>query len=136
LSLALSWLTAVDKIRAICRRYQVRELACDVFHWARTFQVLDDEGLPVMEFPQTPARMTPASTRFSDAVVNRTLTHDGDPQLARHVGNAVIREDSRGARLAKEHRHSRRRIDACVAAVTAVHRAAELAGASEPSIYL
>ena len=69
-------------------------------------------------------------------MVNRTLTHDGDPQLARHVGNAVIHEDSRGARLAKEHRHSRRRIDACVAAVMAVHRAAALAGASEPSIYL
>jgi len=51
-----------DKIRAICRRYQVRELAWDVFRWARTFQVLDGEGLPVMEFPQTPARMTPAST--------------------------------------------------------------------------
>ena len=29
-----------------------------------------------------------------------------------------------------------RRIDAAVAAVMAVHRAAELAGASEPSIYL
>jgi phage terminase large subunit-like protein len=69
----------------------VRELACDVFRWALTFQVLDGEGLPVMEFPQTPA-----STRFYEAVVNRTLTHDGDPQLARHVGNAVIREDSRG----------------------------------------
>jgi phage terminase large subunit-like protein len=125
-----------DKIRAVCRRYQVRELACDVFRWARTFQVLDGEGLPVLEFPQTPARMTPATTRFYEAVVNHTLTHDGDPQLARHVGNAVIREDSRGARLAKEHRHSRRRIDACVAAVMAVHRASELAREGAPSIYI
>jgi hypothetical protein len=38
--------------------------------------------------------------------------------------------------LAKEHKDSPRRIDAAVAAVMAVHRAAELAGAHEPSIYI
>lgn len=44
--------------------------------------------------------------------------------------------DSRGARLAKEHKDSPRRIDAAVAAVMAVPRAAELAGASRPDIYI
>jgi hypothetical protein len=39
-----------------------------------------------------------------------------------------------GARLAKEHKDSRRRIDAAVAAVMAVHRAAELADTT-PAIY-
>jgi phage terminase large subunit-like protein len=47
-----------------------------------------------------------------------------------------LREDSRGARLAKEHKDSKRRIDAAVAAVMAVHRAAELAGTGEPAIYI
>jgi phage terminase large subunit-like protein len=61
---------------------------------------------------------------------------DGASRLARHVGNAILREDSRGPRLSKEHKDSPRRIDAAVAAVLAVHRAAELAGAREPSIYL
>ena len=37
-------------------------------------------------------------------------------RLARHVGNAVLREDARGARLAKERKDSPRRIDAAVAA--------------------
>ena len=54
----------------------------------------------------------------------------------RHVAKAVLREDSRGARLAKEHKDSPRRIDAAVAAVMAVHRAAELAGANQLSIYI
>jgi phage terminase large subunit-like protein len=43
--------------------------------------------------------------------------------LERHVASAVIRQDNRGARLAKESKSSGRRIDAAVAAVMALDRA-------------
>jgi phage terminase large subunit-like protein len=79
--------------------------------------------------------MTPATARFCEPV-NGQLTHSGDSRLARHVANAILREDSRGARLAKEHKDSPRRIDGAVAAVMAVHRAAELAGAGRLDIYI
>jgi phage terminase large subunit-like protein len=72
--------------------------------------------------------MTPATVRFYEAVTNGSLTHDGDPRLARHVGNCVVRVDSRGTRLSKEHKHSTRRIDLAVASVMAFARASELAG--------
>jgi phage terminase large subunit-like protein len=117
-----------DTIRAACGRWQVREIVMDLFRWARTAQVLEGEGLPVEAFPQTPARMTPATTRFYEAVTNGSLTHSGDPRLARHIGNCVVRVDSRGTRLAKEHKHSLRRIDLAVAAVMAHSRATWLAG--------
>jgi hypothetical protein len=74
--------------------------------------------------------------RWQQLVVDGELTHDGGTPLARHVANAILREDSRGARLSKETKDSPRRIDAAVAAVMAVHRAAELAGASRPDIYI
>jgi phage terminase large subunit-like protein len=80
--------------------------------------------------------MTPATARCYEAVVNGALTHSGDTRLARHIGNAVLREDSRGARLAKERKDSPRRIDAAVAAVMAMDRAAALAGTPRHSIYL
>jgi len=64
------------------------------------------------------------------------MSISGDSRLAWHVGNAILREDSRGARLAKETKDSPRRIDAAVAAVMAVHRAAELAGAPRLDIYI
>lgn len=112
-----------DAIRQACRRWQVIELACDPFRWARTYQVLEGEGLPVVEFPQSPSRMTPATTRFYEAVTNRSITHSGNAQLARHIGNAVLKADSRGTRIYKEHKHSQRRIDLAVAAVMAVDRA-------------
>lgn len=110
-------------IRAACRRWQVVEIACDPFRWARTYQVLEGEGLPVVEFPQSPQRMTPATQRFYEAVLNRQLTHDGDPRLARHVGNAVYKVDARGARIFKEHKNSSRRIDLAVASLMAFDRA-------------
>jgi phage terminase large subunit-like protein len=122
-------------IRAACRRRRVLEVAADPFRWARSLQLLDAEAPPVGEYPQSPARMQPATARFYEAVVNGELTHSGDSRLARHVANAVLREDARGARLAKEHKDSRRRIDAAVAAVMAHDRAAVLAGDHGPSIY-
>jgi phage terminase large subunit-like protein len=71
--------------------------------------------------------MGPATARFYAAVVDRLLSHDGSPAaLARHVANGVLKEDSRGARLAKEDKDSRRRIDVAVAAVMAHDRAAIL----------
>jgi phage terminase large subunit-like protein len=112
-----------DAIRAACKRWQVREIACDPFRWARTYQILEAEGLPVEEFPQSPARMTPATQRFYEAVLNRQLSHSGDPRLSRHLGNAVLKNDSRGMRIYKEHRNSSRRIDLAVAALMAYARA-------------
>ena len=52
------------------------------------------------------------------------------------VGIAILREDARGARLAKERKNSPRRIDAAVAAVMAHDRAAALAGVTRDSIYI
>jgi phage terminase large subunit-like protein len=112
-----------DTIRAACRRWQVREVVCDPFRWARSMQVLEAEGFPMIEFPQSPSRMTPATQRFYEAVMNQTLTHSGDQRLGRHIANAVLRIDSRGSRLSKETKGSPRRIDLAVAAVMAFDRA-------------
>lgn len=113
-----------EAIRNACRQYEVLEIACDPYRWARTFQVLEDEGLPVVVFPQNASRMTPATTRFYEAVMNHQMTHNGDAMLARHVGNATLKTDNRGSRLAKEKKNSTRRIDLAVASVMALERAA------------
>jgi phage terminase large subunit-like protein len=116
-----------DTIRAACKRWHVREIVCDPYRWARSYQVLEDERLPIVEFPQTPARMTPATQRFYEATLNRSLAHSGDPRLARHLSNAVLKVDSRGQRIVKETRNSPRKIDLAVASVMALDRAASTA---------
>lgn len=123
------------KLREACRRWQVREIACDPFRWARTIQILEDEGLPVVEFPQSPARMVPATQRFYEAVVNKQLTHSGDPRLARHLRNCVLKVDARGSRLAKESKLSSRKIDLAVAAVMALDTASRFGGSETESVY-
>jgi hypothetical protein len=44
--------------------WRVLEIAADPFRWARSLQLLDGEGLPVLEYPQSPGRMIPATARF------------------------------------------------------------------------
>ena len=107
-----------DAIRAACRRWQIRQIVADPFRWARSLQILAAIGLRVLEFPQSAQRMTPATTGLYEAVVNRTVTHSGDPRLARHVANATVRTDSR-TRIYKEHKHSTGRIDLAVCAIMA-----------------
>ena len=115
-------------IREACRRWSVTAILADPFRWQRSLQVLADDGLPVLEFPQSPQRMTPATTGLYEAVVNRTVTHSGDPRLARHVSNATVRTDSRGTRIHKDAKHSTRRIDLAVCAIMAHSVAATATG--------
>ena len=99
--------------------------------------MLEDEGLPVVTFPQTASRMTPATTRFFESVMNKTITQNGDAQLARHIGNAQLRTDNRGSRLSKEAKGSKRRIDLAVSSVMALERAAwwQSQGGSLPQVF-
>jgi phage terminase large subunit-like protein len=113
-----------EAIRQACRRWSVREIVADPFRWARSLQLLADEGLPVVEFPQNASHMTPATARFYEAVINGGLTHSGDPRLARHIGNAVLKIDARGQRIVKETAYSARKIDLALATVMAFDRAA------------
>jgi len=108
-----------------CKRFpKVREVACDPFRWQRSMMVLEEQGVPIVEWPSTSARrMVPACAKFYDAVVEQRLIQDGNPVLARHLANAVTKVDNLGPRIVKENRHSPRKIDGAVAAVLAVDRA-------------
>jgi phage terminase large subunit-like protein len=87
-------------------------------------QALMDLGLPIVEYPSTSAkRMVQGCAKVYDSVTEATLTHDGDPLLARHIDNCKLKIDNLGPRIVKESRASSRRIDAAVAFVIAYDRA-------------
>jgi phage terminase large subunit-like protein len=95
----------------------------------------------VLEFPtNSSTRMAPAVDRFRTALQERRLSHDGDPDLARHVLNARLRkvgrdEDGRG-RYVLEKAGPGRLIDGCVAAVLAYDAAMQIEAPLEPLIVL
>lgn len=120
-----------DMIRTTCQRLSVREICADPYRWTRSLQALEAEGLPMVEFPQSPSRMAPATAALYEAVMNRQATHSGNPDLARHVGNAHVKDDARGVRLTKQTKWSKLRIDLAVCAVMAHSRA--LFFASQPA---
>ena len=103
-----------------CREQSVRAVVFDPFRWQRTMQVLEAEGIPIMEFPtNSPARMVPAWKAFYDAVLDGGLTHSGDLRLSRHVENMRLKIDQQGARPVKETSSSQRHIDLGICAIGA-----------------
>ena len=106
-----------------CQKHNVKEIACDPFRWQRSMEVLENQGLPVVAFPQSPQRMIKACAGFFDAVAEKRIVHDGDPLLARHLSNTAVKLTPAGPHIKKENPNSPRKIDAAVAAILAVDRA-------------
>mgnify|MGYP003871893313 CR=1 FL=1 len=101
----------------------LREIVFDPARWNRTFMVLDEEGLPVLAYPNSAERMVPATQKFYEAVVNQSFTHDGNEGLARHIANCVTKQSSRGSMVAKA--SAKRKVDAAVAAIFGYDRATQ-----------
>jgi phage terminase large subunit-like protein len=94
------------------------DVDCIVFdpaRWLDVFRELDEQGIPVVEYPNTATRMVPATALFFDAVIGEDFTHDGNPALARHAANATTKLTSAGVMLDKK--NARSHIDAIVSAV-------------------
>lgn len=113
-----------DAIRDACQRWKVIEIVADPFRWARTMQVLEQERLPVVEFPWSASRITAATGDLYQACIAGKLSHSGDKQLAAHIGAAIITEDRRGISLQKRSRsRNAKKIDLAACAVMAHSRA-------------
>jgi phage terminase large subunit-like protein len=113
----------MERVREVCRAFNVREVAYDPAWFSVQAQMLEDEGLPMVEFPNSVARMVPATQAAYTAIVDGLITHADQPELSRHLGNCVLKSDNRGERITKESPTSKRHIDLAVAFVMALHRA-------------
>lgn len=123
----LNYAEVEDLIRELCTEFTVDRVAFDPFTMIRTMMMLDEEGLPVEDFPQSVGRMTKAADVLYRAIVDRRLRHGNDPELADAVRSAAIKDTTGGFMFHK--RKSERPIDA----LTAVTMAVFLAEAEEDS---
>jgi phage terminase large subunit-like protein len=64
-------------------------------------QGLTMEGLNMIEFPQTDARMCPASETTYGLVLSGVLAHDGDPEFERQVLSSVQKQRESGWRISR-----------------------------------
>lgn len=100
-------------LRDLDRRYHLVECAYDPRLFELPAVTLADEGLPMVEYPQSLERMTPAYGALYEAIKRQEISHDGDEQYARQILNAIPRHNERGFILSKS--KSRGRIDCCPA---------------------
>jgi phage terminase large subunit-like protein len=125
------WVPTVDEpvdvtdvmqhLRDLADRYHVEAISFDPRFFDVPAKMLLDEGLPLIEVPQSLDRMTAAIGDLYGLIRGGRVTHDGDDAFASQVLAAVPRFNEHGFTLAKG--KSRGRIDAAVALALAVDRA-------------
>lgn len=91
----------------------------DPWHFRESAEMLEDDGLNMVEFPQNAARMGPASELLLELAKTGRLVHDGDPQLRQAVTAAVAKRTNRGWVITKP-KGSTRLVDLAVACAMAV----------------
>jgi phage terminase large subunit-like protein len=111
----------MQHLRILRDTYKVGGISYDPKFFDVPAKMLHDEGLPMVEVPQSPERMTPIIGDLYDRIQQGTVHYDGDPAFEEQVLNAIPRFTDRGFTLQKQ--KSRGRIDACIAWGLAVDRA-------------
>jgi phage terminase large subunit-like protein len=108
-------------LRELHMKYSLKEVAFDPAFFQRSAEVLQDDGLPMVEFPQSAARMVPACGQAYELIVTGKVRHRGQPTFTDQVLSAAQRMTDNGWRLSKG--KSKRKIDAAIALVMALDRA-------------
>src|SRR4029077_5406010 len=113
-------------------RFTVEAIAFDPRFFDVPAKMLGDEGLPMVEIPQSLEHMTPAYVSLYHAIMRGQITHDGATDFATQVLNGVPRFSDRGFIIEKG--KSRGKIDAAVALALAYDQVLRHEG-DEPSAY-
>lgn len=108
-------------LRKLSNEYKVGAISFDPHFFDVPAKMLYDDGLPMVEIPQSVERMTPIIGNLYELIQKGGLSHNRDEAFTTHILNAVPRVNERGFTLQKS--KSRGRIDAAVALALAVDRA-------------
>lgn len=118
-----------NHLRSLHRGFELVEVAYDPAYFERSAQALIDDGLPMVEFPQSAQRMVPACQVAYEFICGGLVEHAGVPVYTDHMLAASPRETDSGWRLSKG--KSKRKIDAAIATVMVIARAAAVAPQAE-----
>jgi phage terminase large subunit-like protein len=121
-----------DRIRDLCDRFDVREIAIDPYLARNLLNNLTEDGFPALEMRQGWVTMAPAIKELERAIIGHQFQHGGHPVLRWNFDNIAVEIDKAGNKSFHKGR-SKDRIDGAVAAAMAVARAS--AGGDNHSIY-
>jgi phage terminase large subunit-like protein len=108
-------------VLGLAQRYRVQEVLYDPAYMQLMAQQLQDAGLPMQAYPQSPENMSVATETFQRLVLDGRLRHGHERVLSEQLAAVGVRETDRAVRLSKG--KSGGRIDAIVALVMALQSA-------------
>jgi phage terminase large subunit-like protein len=120
-------------IRELVTAFEVKEIAYDPYNFRRSKDILEDEGLPMLEFPQHPSRTAPATKLMRDSVISTELAHEGSAAMRAQVVAAVtvpVSDVNESFRLSKG--KSKKRIDVAASLMMLVGTAITVEEENEP----
>jgi hypothetical protein len=118
-----------QQLRDLGAGFELGSVAFDPRFFEQDATDLEDEGLPMIEVPQSVERMGPVCAGALEVIAGRVLAHDGGAELGAHVLAAQKKYSERGWTLSKL--RSGVPIDGCIAMVLAV---AEATGGSKDNV--
>ena len=121
-------------LRDLHRRFRVQEFAYDPAYFQRSAEMLLDDGLPMLELPQSPQRMVPACGTLYELIVGGVVGLRAEPMFVDQLLSPAQRQTDQGWRLSKG--KSKRKIDAAIAAAMAVDRATRRSQVIEPGFFV
>jgi phage terminase large subunit-like protein len=102
---------------------KMKELVCDPSYWEDELWDWNAAGLPVVAYRNSTDRTIPATAKLFDAIMSGALVHDGSPSMSRHLDNCILKIDNRGARITKDFRQPKLKVDNAIALMMAYDRA-------------
>jgi phage terminase large subunit-like protein len=123
-------------LRELDDRYSVEAVSYDPRFFDVPAKMLADEGLAMIEIPQSVERMTTAVGGAYELIRGGQLTHDADEVFATQVLNAVARFNEHGFVLTKAEGRARGKIDAAIALCLAYDRVQRTEAQAEGEFFM
>lgn len=118
-----------------CIEHEIKTVAYDPYNGQQLGDELTKEGLTPVRMAQNQAQFNEAIRDFQQLIVDKRITHNGDPLLRWCVNNAIISRD-RQDRWMFDKRESVEKIDALVATVMAYRMASLAPKRATGSLYI
>jgi len=99
------------------------EIAADTSFWQDEVYQWEQMGFTVGQYPQTLPRLVPATSKLYEGIMSGKIRHDGDSAIHRHMDNCILKEGREGARLTKNPKLDKLKIDLAIALLMAYDRA-------------
>jgi phage terminase large subunit-like protein len=111
-----------NDIKSLVQQYKIRAVAFDPWNATHIATELSDEdGVNMVEFRQGYVSMNAPAKEFERLILNKDITHGGNPCLTWMAGNVAVKCDPSGnIRPVKPGRNSTKKIDGIVTCVMAV----------------